>query len=97
MFQRMAFSIHRPSKKLCRFVDQIDLNTTLKYPMSVNHYLGSWERYASRPNDSRRSKIAYEQKALVKEGRDDWMNSWIEGFIDSVEPEVAKVLLQRYR
>lgn len=95
MFQPKAFSIHRPSKQLCRSVDQMNFTITEKYPLSVNHFLGSWERYASR-NDTRRSRSAYEAKAFVEEERDDWMASWIGGFLDHMDPEVARELLQDY-
>lgn len=96
MFQRKAFSIHRPSKKLCRFVDQIDFNKTDSFPLVVNHYLGSWERYTSRQNDTRRSRSAYDAKAFVNEGSDDWIISWIDGFLDYMDPKIAKELLQDY-
>ena len=73
------------------------MNFTVKenFPLSVNHFLGSWERYNSR-NDTRRRKSAYEAKAFVKVGRDDWVASWIDGFLDSTEPKIARELLQDY-
>lgn len=95
MFQNKPFSIHRPSKKLCRFVDQIDFSKTEHFPLTVNHYLGSWERYASR-TDSRRSRPAYESKAAVTDGRDDWVSTWLEGFLKHTEPHIARALLQDY-
>ncbi len=49
-----VFSIHRPSAALCRNKDQMDFTSTRRYPLTVNHYMGSWERYSAR-NDSRRS------------------------------------------
>ena len=95
MFKRKAFSIHRPSKKLCRFVDQIDFAKVESFPLTVNHYLGSWEHYIGR-NDTRRSKFFYDAKAAVQEGRDDWVSSWIDGFLDEMEPQIARELLQDY-
>lgn len=95
MFKRKAFSIHRPSKKLCRFVDQMDFAKIQSFPLMVNHYLGSWERYNSR-NDTRRSLHAYQAKAFVKDGRDDWISTWIDGFLDNMDAKVARQLLQDY-
>ena len=95
MFKRKAFSIHRPSKKLCRFVDQMNFNKTEYFPLSVNHYLGSWDRYTSRKNDTRRSRSAYEAKAFVNDGRDDWIVSWVDGFL-GMGPSNARELLQDY-
>jgi hypothetical protein len=48
------FSIHRPSIKFCRKGTQMNLWVGRKYPLAVNHYIGSFERYQSR-DDPRRS------------------------------------------
>ena len=96
MFKPKPFSIHRPSKALCRRLDQIAFEETRKYPLSVNHYLGSWERYYSR-NDTRRSRRAFDWKANVQDGRDDWISPWLDGFVDDVGLERARDLLEFQR
>lgn len=83
MFKPKPFSIHRPSKRLCRRIDQLDFYAVDKFPLSLNHYLGTWERYMAR-NDTRRSERAYKFKASVHDGKDGWIASWIEGFVQRV-------------
>jgi hypothetical protein len=96
MFQPKAFSIHRPSKRLCRRLDQMNLTQFQRFPLSVNHYIGSWERYFGR-NDSRRSQWIYDFKAHVQSGTDDdWIAEWLDGFIHFVGEAKAKVLLKDY-
>ena len=92
MFRPKPFSIHRPSKALCRRIDQLDFHKPEKFPLSVQHYLGSWERYYAR-NDTRRSKRVYEFKAEVSDGREDWIASWVDGFVQRMGQERAKALL----
>jgi hypothetical protein len=96
MFQPKAFSIHRPSKRLCRRLDQMNLTQFQRFPLSVNHYIGSWERYFAR-NDTRRSQRTYDFKAHVQNGvDDDWISEWIDGFIKFVGIDTAKELLNDY-
>jgi hypothetical protein len=45
MMGQKVFSIHQPSPALCRNKDQMDFTSTRRYPLTVNHYMGSWERY----------------------------------------------------
>jgi hypothetical protein len=92
MFQRKPFSIHRPSKALCRRIDQLDFKTPGRFPLSVNHYLGTWERYYAR-NDTRRSARAYNFKANVSDARDEWITSWVLGFMERVGSQRAMDLL----
>jgi len=89
------FSIHRPSRKLCRRIDQLNFRQLQRYPITVNHYTGSWERYNSK-NDTRRSERAYNFKANVSDGFDDWLAPWLQGFVESHGEEKAKRLLQEY-
>jgi len=89
------FSIHRPSKGLCRRIDQIVLSQYQRYPLVVNHYLGSRERYFVR-NDTRRSLRAYNSKAFVQEGPDDWISGWVNGFIGTIGQEKARQLLEKH-
>lgn len=96
MFDKKAFSIHRPSKKLCRRIDQLTFDMVEKYPLTVNHYVGARERYVAR-KDTRRSDRAYEYKAHVDAGgSDDWITTWLDGFVQEQGPENAFALLQDY-
>jgi hypothetical protein len=88
-----AFSIHRPSKSLCRYMDQMVVTGFQRYPLIVQHYVGSLERYLMR-NDSRRSERLYHEKAHVQEGgRDDWIVEWLSGFVRSMGEAKARSLL----
>jgi hypothetical protein len=94
MFRR-AFSIHRPSKTLCRRMGQIDMRSFQRYPLAVHHYLGTWDRYAQR-HDVRRSREAYETKAHVHSqgtAADDWILSWLDGFVAVHGLELTTTLL----
>jgi hypothetical protein len=96
MFHEKAFSIHRPSKKLCRSIDQLTFDKVEKYPLTVNHYVGARERYVAR-KDTRRNERAYEYKAHVHAGgSDDWITTWLDGFVQEQGPEKASALLQDY-
>jgi Glycosyl transferase family 2 len=91
-----VFSIHRPSKRLCRGFDKIDITLFNKFPLTINHYIGSKERYFAR-NDTRRSIRAYESKAYIQNNIDDnWINEWINGFIQYVGQNIAHQLLEQY-
>lgn len=93
MFRR-AFSIHRPSKSLCRYMDQMVVTGFQRYPLIVQHYVGTLERYLLR-NDSRRSERLYHEKAHVREGgRDDWIVEWLPGFVRSMGEAKARFLLE---
>ena len=50
-----VYSIHRPGLFLCRNMAGVNFEEKWKFPITVNHYLGSWARYNSR-NDPRRSR-----------------------------------------
>ena len=50
-----VFSIHRPGLFLCRSDRGVVFEQKHKFPITVNHYLGSWERYNQR-SDARRSR-----------------------------------------
>jgi hypothetical protein len=51
---KKAFSIHRPSIHLCRMQGQMNVRDWRRYPLTINHYLGSLERYQAR-EDTRRT------------------------------------------
>lgn len=50
-----TFSIHRPDFGLCRAQGQMNVKDGQKFPFTINHYLGSLERYMGR-NDTRRTQ-----------------------------------------
>jgi hypothetical protein len=52
-----VFSIHRPSGALCRMQGQMDFDSVMKYPLSANHYLGTFERFGSRDDPRRNRRV----------------------------------------
>lgn len=94
---QQAFSIHRPSKVLCRRIEQLNLRTPNRYPLAVFHYLGTWERYVAR-NDTRRSRRVYDAKAAAGAGGrpEDSMEDWFDGWVHDVGIETARYLLRDY-
>lgn len=92
MFSDKPFSIHRPSKRLCRRIDQLRPREANRFPLMVHHYLGSKERYFAR-NDTRRSERFYEFKAHVAAGSDEWIMPWIDGFVEAMGVDTAVALL----
>lgn len=68
--EKPIFSIHRPIRQFCPKIDDLAFGKFRRQPIGVNHYLGSWERYAGR-NDNRRSKDVYNAKADAHHGHDD--------------------------
>jgi hypothetical protein len=91
-----VFSIHRPSQTLCRNQGQMDFSRIERFPFSVNHYLGTFERFGAR-DDPRRNRRGYDAKANVMEGKDDdWTDGWLKGFIKEQGIEkVSELLLGR--
>jgi hypothetical protein len=84
----MVHSIHKPIEKLC-------IQNVRYPPVSLNHYLGSWERYNAR-DDKRRSRAKYEEKASkvsAQPEEDDVTGLWLKGFVDYVGKGVAAELL----
>jgi hypothetical protein len=56
-----VFNPHQPSKTLCkRMTFYNDLQAVRLHPLVLYHYIGSWERYASR-NDTRRNRAVRNQ------------------------------------
>jgi hypothetical protein len=88
----IVHSIHRPFKALCRGHGITNYKHFDKFPISANHYLGSWERYNAR-NDVRRSWSLYNEKATVRNGQDNWVEGWLDGFINDVGVKQAGRLL----
>lgn len=91
-FEDVVYSIHRPVREFCpKHVDLAYANYR-KQPIALNHYLGSWERYAAR-NDKLRSRTSYDLKAAFSGGKDDGTRSWLRGFVKDIGPAVASKLL----
>ena len=55
---RKAFSIHRPNMQLCRRQTQMDVENNWRYPLTVNHYVGSLERYNARDDPRRTQNVS---------------------------------------
>jgi hypothetical protein len=65
-------------------------------PLTVNHYLGTYERFLAR-DDPRRNRKLYDAKANIKEGNDDlWINSWLLSFIEEHGADRVFELLSDY-
>ena len=72
-------------------LDQVRL-----FPLSVNHYVGSYERYRSR-QDVRRNDEVYRRKATVQGGLDDgWITGWLESFVQEYGMDKASMVLKDY-
>lgn len=106
------FSVHQPlessysstttrHKQTCRRVGMTgeDQWKAVKlFPLSIQHYVGSAERYFSRPNDARRNPTIYQEKSKVQGGVDEdlWIQGWISSFVDTFGWEAARTVLQDY-
>jgi hypothetical protein len=52
-----AWNVHQPSKKACPQPNAYPkLSAVRMFPLTINHYMGTYERYSSRTNDPRRSR-----------------------------------------
>jgi hypothetical protein len=61
-----VFNPHQPSKTVCkRMTFYNDLHAVRLHPLALYHYIGSWERYASR-NDTRRNRAVRNQNSQRK-------------------------------
>ena len=66
------------------------------YPLSIQHYVGSKERYFAR-KDVRRNVQIYQDKASVHGGVDDgWIQGWWPSFIETYGIEATRDTLQDY-
>ncbi|KAL3928859.1 MAG: hypothetical protein SGBAC_012466 [Bacillariaceae sp.] len=91
-----TFSIHRPDFGLCRAQGQMNIKDWQRYPFTINHYLGSLERYLAR-NDTRRTQTQYNQKANVQDGKDgEWIDPWWPGFLKRYGRDKAIKVMGRY-
>ena len=88
-------SLHRPIKSICGNPWHQDGESGLR----INHYLGSWESYSFRDNDSRRggerSWEQWEFKATtIGENTDDVIRPWLSGLVEAHGEETAADMLQ---
>ncbi len=96
LLKNKIFSIHRPGLHLCKSDRKIFFDAPHRFPLTINHYIGSWERYNHR-NDARRSRSTYDAKAPVHAGKDnDWIDGWIASFVQEHGMATAKRLLANY-
>jgi hypothetical protein len=89
------FSIHRPSAILCRGIRHVQMYETDAFPLIVHHYTGSRERYFRR-SDARRNEERFQAKANVRDGYDDFITAWLDGFIRFVGIDTARTVLPEY-
>ena len=61
--------------------------------LRINHYLGSWDAY-QRPDDDRRSRKDFEERARVNNGKMYSTTPWLNAFIENVGIAKAKLLLE---
>ena len=61
--------------------------------LRVNHYIESWEQYSVRA-DVRRTREKFDKSALVNEGVDYQLQSWLRKFVEKVGEEKSNELLQ---
>jgi hypothetical protein len=84
-------NIHRPYMQYCGPAGTSIHSSFLR----LNHYLGSWDRYASR-DDQRRDRSYWESMASLNDENacnDDLIHTWFPRFIQMVGDSRAKFLL----
>mmetsp|Transcript_16909 Transcript_16909/g.39053 ORF Transcript_16909/g.39053 Transcript_16909/m.39053 type:complete len:491 (-) Transcript_16909:458-1930(-) len=100
-------TVHRPSRTLCAPETDNNLNGTLLVPSDDSntaspvvafHYIGSEERYFSRPDDFRRNPKKYRERSNITHARDEtgWIDQWLEQFVKDVGIATASKLLSSY-
>eukprot|EP00980_Cylindrotheca_fusiformis_P016591 scaffold4973_cov135-Cylindrotheca_fusiformis.AAC.9 len=102
MFKRARISsIHNPLGERPSGCGKLsstpDLNKLNRYPLVVNHYFGSLERYLGR-TDSRRDESIWRKKvALNGTLGDGWILGWLPSFVEDHGLEKVSQVLQEYR
>jgi hypothetical protein len=84
-------NIHRPYIQYCGPAGKSIHSSFLR----LNHYLGSWDRYASR-DDQRRDRSYWESVASLNDENacnSDYIHTWLPRFIQMVGEDRAKFLL----
>ena len=68
--ENRVFSIHRPSQFLCRNQGQMYFEDVEYFPFSVNHYVGTFERFGARDDPRRNKKVSipdrFSDKGIIK-------------------------------
>lgn len=86
-------SVHRPSRRYCPKETSTDLFFHSS-AVAAFHYIGSMERYFSRPHDLRRNRKRYRERSNLTSGRESgWIDQWLPQFIDYVGMDIASELL----
>jgi hypothetical protein len=90
VLSRVPKSPHRPYKPECR-PGVVHFPEALFY---INHYLGSWARYAAR-QDGRRNREEWEKRAFITTSTscDKNVTRWFSKFVDLVGKDRARFLL----
>ena len=102
-----AYNPHQPSNQSCNRMTLFpEVTAVKKYPLTLNHYIGSFERYISRSQDSRRNRKVYDLKSnfTLQDGKDGsihdsngWITTWIVHFVNEYGIDAVKYLLgERY-
>jgi hypothetical protein len=95
-------SVHRPSRRFCDPETPDNNQGTLivgdsASPVSAFHYIGSVERYFSRPNDVRRNMKRYRERSNLTFGQESgWIDQWLSEFVNHVGIGTASILLEDY-
>eukprot|EP00980_Cylindrotheca_fusiformis_P016595 scaffold4973_cov135-Cylindrotheca_fusiformis.AAC.13 len=74
-----------------------DLNDLNLYPLAVNHYFGSLERYLGRTDSRRHESIWRKKVALNGTLGDGWILGWLPSFVEEHGLEKVSQVLQEYR
>jgi len=73
-----------------------DIDAVRLFPLTINHYLGSLERYMAR-QDLRRNRNIYQKKAGLSGGVDDgWIQGWLTSFVETYGLETSQSILSNY-
>jgi hypothetical protein len=93
-------SVHQPLEHpdCRRMILKPEVDAVRLFPLTINHYVGSFQRYISR-QDLRRNLQIYQKKANVNGGvdRDGWMDGWLESFVNEHGVERVSHVLGEYR
>jgi hypothetical protein len=89
-------SVHRPSRRVCPQESGLG-DAFATSAVAAFHYMGSLERYFARPKDLRRNRKRYRDRSnLTFAVEPGWIDQWLGGFVKTVGPEVAALLLESY-
>lgn len=99
-YEKKVVSVHRPLLRgpndctnLTTSPDVFDVDM---YPLTVNHYIGSLERYMGRNDTRRHASIWKKKRDMVGDGDDTWILSWLQSFVDKHGLEKVSQVLGDY-